>query len=293
MILSMTGFGDAQREDAGRAYHVELRCVNNRYFKASISLPNELLYLEADIERRLRQRITRGSVHVRLFVRDTSGSAAPEINAAVIAGYVQQLRQAAGGGADLHIDLAALAALPGVIASRELDERQREEIRGIVEALLDAAVERLVASRSAEGRVLTADLRRHCAMIRERLELVRGRVPLVVQEYAQRLLTRANELLATSSLQLSQEGLQREVALYADRSDISEEISRLGGHLEAFDAALGSGEPSGRRLDFVVQEMLREANTMGAKSGDPEIARCIIDIKSAIDRLKEQVQNAE
>lgn len=293
MILSMTGFGDAQREDAGRAYHVELRCVNNRYFKASISLPNELLYLEADIERRLRQRITRGSVHVRLFVRDTSGSAAPEINAAVIAGYVQQLRQAAGGGADLHIDLAALAALPGVIASRELDERQREEIRGIVEALLDAAVERLVASRSAEGRVLTADLRRHCAMIRERLELVRVRVPLVVQEYAQRLLTRVNELLATSSLQLSQEGLQREVALYADRSDISEEISRLGGHLEAFDAALGSGEPSGRRLDFVVQEMLREANTMGAKSGDPEIARCIIDIKSAIDRLKEQVQNAE
>lgn len=293
MILSMTGFGDAQREEAGHVYHIELRCVNNRYFKASISLPTELAFLEPELERLLRQRITRGSVHARVYLKDTSAAAAKEINAAAIRSYVQQLRAAGGDDPRTVIDLAALAALPGVMQPQELSIDERARMLQVIEDLANRAIEKLIESRTVEGAVLAADLRSNCGRLRGGIAAVRGRVPVVVDEYRQRLLSRVNELLATSNIQLAEEGLQREVALYADRSDISEELTRLSGHLDAFDVALAGKEPAGRRLDFVVQEMLREANTMGAKSGDAEIARQIIDMKTAIDRMKEQVQNVE
>lgn len=292
MIVSMTGYGEAQREDAAHLYHVELRSVNNRYFKAAIRLPEEFAFMEAAIEQQLRRKITRGSVTLRLFTRDLSESAAQEINLAAMRHYLTQLR-AVANDPQVHIDLATLATLPGVCQPQELSEELRERAEKLVHGLVDEAIERLVAMRAIEGRSLAADLLRNCECVTANLDAIRTRVPLVVDEYRRRLMTRVQQLIAESNVSLAESDLLKEVAIYAERSDISEEVSRLGSHLEQFEAAVSSPEPAGRKLDFITQEMLREANTIGSKAGDVEIARCTIEIKGAIDRLKEQVQNAE
>jgi uncharacterized protein (TIGR00255 family) len=293
MILSMTGFGEAQLEADGSVLHLELRSVNSRYFKATTHLPEEYAFLEPELERRLRQSITRGSLIIRMYVRSTSAEAAEEVNVAAIRQYVDQLRAAAGDDARLTIDLATLATLPGVCQPHELTEQQREQRWGLAQRLLDAALEKLVAMRSADGRLLAEDLRTHAALVAARLAEIRQRIPAVVEEYRQRLAARINELIANSNVRLAEDDLLKEVAIYAERSDISEEVSRLAGHMGHFEGCMNSGEPAGRKLEFIAQEMLREANTIGSKASDTQIARAIIDIKSAIDRIKEQVQNAE
>lgn len=294
MILSMTGFGEARLEEAGQAYHLELRSVNNRYFKAAIHLPDDFAFLETDVERLLRQRLTRGSVTLRLFVRDLSPTAAAEINLAAVQAYMQQLRALTADQAGVVIDLATLLTLPGACQPRDVSEEEQHLKFGLVRRLTQVALERLIDMRRQEGAALGRDLQNHCAAMRRCLETVRARGPDVVREYRDRLQQRICELIAGSSVRLAEEDLLKEVSIYAERSDISEELSRLAGHLEQFDRLMGqAAEPPGRKLEFVAQEMLREANTIGSKTGDATIAREIIEIKSAIDRIKEQVQNAE
>jgi len=293
MIRSMTGFGEAQLEQDGLAYHVEIRSVNHRYFKAAIHLPEALAFLETDVERRLRGNLARGSVTLRLHLRDLTASAALEINAAAIQEYVRQLRQAGLGEAGVGIDLATLATLPGVCQPRELTEDQRERSWALVEQLTRRAVEQLIVMRTTEGRALAVDLKTHGARIATHLGVIRTRAPRVIEDYRDRLAARVRELLAGSNVQLAAPDLLKEVSIYAERSDISEELSRLEAHLQQFEAAADEPEPAGRKLEFIAQEMLREANTLGAKASDAHLAREIIEIKSAIDRIKEQVQNVE
>jgi len=293
MIRSMTGFGEAELERDGRYYHLEIRSVNHRYFKADIHLPEEFGLFQTDLERLLRQQLTRGSVTVRLHLRDLTASAAAELNTAAIRQYVQQLRTVADDERHMTIDLATLATLPGVCQPRELDAAERHRAWELVKALTEQAVSRLLQMRTAEGEALAADLSRHCRRIREHLESIRGRASQVVTDYRDRLTRRIRELIADSSIRLAEEDLLREVAVYAERSDISEECSRLQVHLEQFDRLAAAPEPAGRKLEFLAQEMLREANTIGAKAADAQICRDIIEIKSAIDRLKEQIQNVE
>lgn len=293
MIHSMTGFGEARREEGAYAYHVELRSVNNRYFKAAIHLPDDFAFLESEVERLLRQRLTRGSVTLRLHVRDLSSQAALEINTAAVQAYVEHLRQVAGADPNLTIDLATLLTLPGACQPHELTETEREQKWGVLQELVAAALKRLIEMRTAEGQALAEDLERHCARMRAALVVIAERGPLVIEEYRARLQARIEQLIAGSNVKLAEEDLLKEVAIYADRSDISEELSRLAGHLDQFAVVSRGSEPPGRKLEFIAQEMLREANTMGSKTGDPTIAREIIEIKSAVDRIKEQVQNAE
>lgn len=293
MILSMTGFGEASIEQNGHAYHLEIRSVNNRYLKASVKVPDDLAFLELEIEAVLRRRITRGSVYLRLYVRDLSAAAAHDINVAAIHHYLSQLRAAMPGESNYSIDLGTLAMLPGVCQPHEMTEREREQSLRIVEQLTDTALERLLDMRRKEGQALRADLLTHCERIRANLAAIRRRGGRVVDEYRQRLLSRVNELVAGSNVKLAEEDLIREVAVYADRSDISEELSRLDSHLDQLIESLDSPEPAGRKLEFIAQELLREANTIGSKAGDTEIARATIEIKSGIDRIKEQVQNVE
>lgn len=292
MIVSMTGYGAAQREDAGHLYHVELRSVNNRYFKAAIRLSDDFAFMESAIEQQLRRKISRGSISLRLYTRDLSESAAQDINLAAVRHYLSQLRSVAGEP-NLRIDLATLATLPGVCQPQELNDDQRENAEKLVHGLVNEAIDQLVAMRAVEGRALAADLLKNCHTVKANLEAIRARTPVVVDEYRRRLMTRVQQLIAESSVALAESDLLKEVAIYAERSDICEELSRLGSHLDQFAAAVASPEPAGRKLDFITQEMLREANTIGSKAGDVEIARCTIEIKGAIDRLKEQVQNAE
>ncbi|MBK9127318.1 MAG: YicC family protein [Phycisphaerales bacterium] len=293
MLHSMTGFGEARLEEGGLAYQVELRSVNNRYFKGTVYLPEDFGFLEAEVERWLRERLTRGSVTLRATVRAMGAQAAPKINVPALRAYLGQLQAALGADQRPTIDLAALLELPGVCEPSDLSDTARAHKQAILEKLTREALDRLVTMRAAEGQTIERDLREQCRRIRAALDVIRGRCELVVAEYRDRLLSRVQQLIAGSGIQLAEQDVLKEVSIYAERSDISEELTRLDAHLEQFSAATAGDEPPGRKLEFIAQEMLREANTMGSKTGDPEISRQIVEIKSAVDRIKEQVQNAE
>jgi uncharacterized protein (TIGR00255 family) len=293
MIHSMTGFGETVLEQGGQVYHLELRSFNQRYLKTTLHLPDDFAFLESEVDRLLRQRLTRGSVTLRLHVRDVGPPTTLELNTAAVQAFVTQLRAALGDDPRVTIDLATLLTLPGVCQTRELTETEREQRWAILAKLTEAALEHLIAMRANDGQALAKDLAAYCELIERSLEVVRQRAPVVLTEYRDRLKARVEELIADSNVRLAEEDLLKEVSIYAERSDISEELSRLAGHVAQFRALLASPEPAGRKLEFIAQEMLREANTMGSKTGDPAIAREIIEIKSAVDRLKEQVANAE
>lgn len=293
MIRSMTGFGEAQFQEDGHAYHIEIRGVNHRYFKPTFHMPEEVAFLESELEQTLRQRVTRGSVIVRLDIRDLSDAAAEDINVAAIQHYLAQLKTVMAIDARYSVDLATLATLPGVCQPKAVSEHEREAVSQRVSRLMNQALDMLLTMRVAEGKGLAEDLQKQCGVIRENVEKIRGRIGTVIREYRDRLATRIQELIANSNIRLAEETLAREVAVYAERSDISEEIQRMESHLKQFNAAIASAEVVGRKLDFIAQEMLREANTMGSKSGDSEISYATIEIKQAVDRIKEQVQNVE
>ena len=291
MILSMTGFGEVLHEEDGHSYHIEIRSVNNRYFKASIRLPEEFAFLETALEQLLRQKLQRGSITMRLYLRDLSASAAQDLNLAAIERYVAQLKGIASATTGAHIDLGMLATLPGVCQPHELSEKERQHGEELVYRLAEQAVERVVEMRSTEGRALAEELRQHCDLIQTHVEAIVTYVPGMMTSYRDRLKARIEELLTNSNIQLAQDDLLKEVSIYAERSDVSEELARLTSHLQQFREGLTSSEAAGRKMDFIAQEMLREANTIGSKAGDAEVARHVIEIKGAIDRIKEQVQN--
>ena len=288
----MTGYGEVQHTDGGVGYVLELRSLNSRYFKASIKLPEHLSLFESEVEQLLRARLNRGSISYHLRVRDTSAEAAQETNVAALKNYLRQLKEAAADSG-ARIDMAALLALPGVCQPPELDEKQREHQWRIVETITGRAMDRLIQMREIEGQSLCDDMIGQCERIRQRLGSIGERAPVVLREYHQRLIQRTNELINEAKLQLQLDDVKREVALYAERCDINEEIARLNSHLDQFETICRNGREAGRKLDFLAQEMLREANTIGSKANDALIAQYIVEIKGAIDRLKEQVQNVE
>jgi uncharacterized protein (TIGR00255 family) len=194
-------------------------------------------------------------------------------------------------GVQATVDLAAVAALPGVCQPTEADEQERERLLTLVKELTDAALEGVLNMRRAEGEALREDLLACCDAMGEQLEAVAEQAPQAVLEYHERLRQRVQLLLGEAKLELEKDALAREVAIYADRSDIREEVTRMRSHLDQFRQLCGRPEPAGRKLEFLAQEMLREANTIGSKSNNATIARNIVEIKASIDRLKEQVQN--
>jgi uncharacterized protein (TIGR00255 family) len=295
MIRSMTGFGTASAEVSGAHYAVEVRSLNSKYFKALIRLPEELQGLEAVLEPILARRLTRGSVFVAARFSDSSADAAATINASALERYLQQLLAVPGlNQGQTRIDIGALLVLPGVLVNDAM-ERRLEEARQVLPRLVEEACDKVLVMRAREGRTLHGDLHRHCGAIAEELRHIATRVPVVVQLFQERLRVRMNALLAESGTAVREEDLIREVAIYAERSDIAEEVSRLQGHLEQFAEIIDADdtEPAGRTLDFLSQEMLREINTIGSKCLDVEVSRRSVAVKGAIDRIKEQAQNVE
>jgi uncharacterized protein (TIGR00255 family) len=295
MIRSMTGFGDAHAHLDGAHYAVEVRSLNNKFLKVQVRVPEELQGLEAELETAVASRLVRGSIIVTVRFGDESAAAAAEINTNALQRYVDQMRQVpAIERGEIKLDLGSLINLPGVLIS-DTGEKRLQQARQALLGLITEACDKVIAMRAREGQKLHSELRKHGDRIAEHLAVVNDRVPAVAEEYQRRLRQRMEALLAESGGQLREEDVIREVAIFAERSDIAEEVSRLEGHLEQYaeiiDAA--DGEPAGRTLGFLSQEMLREANTISAKSLDVEIARRIVEIKSAIDRIKEQSQNVE
>lgn len=291
MICSMTGYGDAELTTQGVTYAVEIRSLNNRYFKASIKLPDPLQYLEPDIERLLRERLGRGSVSYSLRMRSVTGIEAYDINVTALERYVRQLQSLAALGVSITVELGSTLSLPGVSQPPQLTEEQKADQWNLVRGLTDKVLAKTNQMRQVEGRALRDDLLAHCQVILDELEAIQLRAPEVVQEYHQRLSDRVAELMRNGKLTLEADSLAREVAIYAERSDISEEIARLSSHIQQFRELCDSNELAGRKLEFLTQEMLREANTIASKSSDVSIAHGVIDIKASIDRLKEQTAN--
>jgi uncharacterized protein (TIGR00255 family) len=297
MIRSMTGFGEASAQEGGVHYVVELRSVNNRYFKATIRLPEAIAGLDAELETHLRKMVQRGSVTMTVKMKVAGAHAASRVNDAALLVYLDHLETIHSKIADqsVQIDLTQLLALPGVLQSAEEELSLLDKARPVLLRLTEEAAGRLTAMRATEGRAIAEDLLRQSEAINVRLQTVKERAPSVVEEYHQRLRSRIDQLMARAELKVGESELIREVAVFAERADISEEVSRLTGHLEQFHQVIHApdGETAGRTLDFIAQEMLREANTIASKSNDARISRAIVEVKSAIDRIKEQVQNVE
>ncbi len=296
MIRSMTGFGDASTSVDGVHYFVEVRSLNSKYFKANIRMPEEFQGLEAELESELRKRITRGTVTLTGKSTDEGASAALEINHQALDRYVSQAREAAAvtGGA-VALDFAALLNLPGVLQPPTDDVARIERARVAFRSLLDESCKHLISMRQREGMLLLEELLGHRTYIAERLEKMRELAPRVVADYEARLRGRIDAMLKDAGVQVEAMDLIREIAGYAERTDVAEELSRLGGHIEQFSELIESRDerPIGRTLDFLAQEMLREANTIASKTPDADMSRLIVEVKGAIDRIKEQVQNVE
>jgi len=241
----------------------------------------------------MRSRIVRGSVTLSVRVKIPDDQTAYRVNAAALASYLQQIRPLeAEANPMLRIDIGSLLQLPGVCEPPPLDEVFRRSHAGMM-SLVAEALNELIQMRRAEGNRLREELLGLVESVASSLSEIAVRAPRVVISYQERLEGRINELTAAGNIQIDPEQLAREVAIFAERCDITEELARLRSHLEQFRAVTEAGDPAGRKLDFVAQEMLREANTIAAKANDEKISRFTVELKTAIDRIKEQVQNVE
>jgi len=293
MIVSMTGFGDASSEREGVHYAVEIRSLNNRYFKSTIKLPDNVSGLEPEIETILREHLGRGSITFILKMRLDSAEAAYHINTQALKSYLEQLQQVKGIDRLVQIDLASLVQLPGVCQEPRDESDEITRHGDAIRELTSKAITKLNSMRSREGKSLFDELMRHVQVIAANLEEIAKRAPMVIEDYHKRLTQRVSQLMSKAELKVNEVDLIKEVAVFAERADIAEEIQRLSHHLKAFEDACRKDDHAGRKLDFITQEMLREANTIASKANDAPIARHIVEIKGAIDRLKEQVQNVE
>lgn len=301
-VRSMTGQGHAVGEgDLGRL-SVELRTVNNRGFKCVSRLSDSLGALENQIETLTRSLIHRGTVHLSVSWRRPSGNQTPNIDTELLTAYCEQLTavQKSVGADNASIDLASLLSLPGVIVGSREARQDNEELWDFVRQTIVNAIENLNQMREVEGAHMAETLLVECQQIRERIDFIAERAPLAAGVYRNRLESKIRRVLTEHEIETQQIDLLREVQIYADRADISEEITRLGSHLKMFGAVLsgqsgasGKREPTGRKLDFVIQEMFRETNTIGSKAADAEISAQVVEIKCAIERMRELVQNLE
>jgi len=293
LIRSMTGFGSAHDVVEGVDYVVEVRSVNHRFFKAAIKLPEILAAAENEVERLLRGSIQRGSVTARVRMKLPDEQAAYRVNTKALQSYLDQLKMLeTEADPTMHIDLGAIMQLPGVCEPPDAEDICQATHDGLM-GLIGQAVDALVEMRTQEGGAIRSELMGLCDLVREGLEVVKSRAPKVVEDYRARLAVRVAELLHEGRAKIDEDVLAREVAIFAERCDVAEEVARLTGHVDQFRKAAAAPEATGRKLDFLAQEMLREANTIASKANDAEMAHQVVAMKTAIDRIKEQVANVE
>lgn len=300
VVRSMTGQGHASGQNDLGNISVEVRTVNNRGFKCSLRLSDSLASLESGIETLARSLIHRGTVHMNVSWRRSAGEHASILDTDVLRRYVQQLSQVGREATELPvtIDLSGLVTLPGVIVASRQDRRQDDALWQFVKSVVAEAIDNLNEMRWSEGARMAAILSTECQEVRRRLDQIEGLAPRSVDVYRTRLQSKIQRVLDQQELEIPSSDLLREVQIFADRVDISEEISRLNSHLVMFRATLEQDnadppEPTGRKLDFIIQEMFRETNTIGSKAADAEISTEVVEIKCGIERMRELVQNLE
>lgn len=287
----MTGFGAGQAHFGDARISVELRALNHRHTEVRVRLPNELLDQGAYLEQLARERLGRGrfDIGVRVLGSALPGARFSRERARSLYAALVELRDELAPGAE--VPFTAITAMPEVItAPNALDS---EELRRALGAAFDTAASALAAMRESEGRALLADVKRRHERCRALVSALHTRAGRLVESYRDKLRERLARLLAETHVELDTGRLEHEVALLADRADVAEELARLESHLDYFATTLGEAGPVGRKLEFVLQEIGREANTIAAKAQDATAAQLVVELKAEIERLREQVQNVE
>ncbi|MDG2206877.1 MAG: YicC family protein [Pirellulales bacterium] len=293
MLLSMTGFGEAETADDVRSVSVEVRAVNNRYLKINQRLSDWLANRESLIEKIIRQFVKRGTIHLQVRVNSSDGQATYRLNAETLNCYREQLQEFhRHHPMEGDVTLGSLLHLPGVVEEATVTGSS-EDAWALAEPAIGAALEQFNEMRRVEGQAMEKDMLQNIDTVTSAIALIENRIPQVTEDYTSRLQARIEKLLAPHETSVEPADIVREVALFAERSDISEEVVRLQSHIEQFRDTIHAEDGIGRRLEFVTQEMFRETNTIGSKANDTEISKHVIDIKAAIERIREMVQNIE
>jgi uncharacterized protein (TIGR00255 family) len=294
LLLSMTGFGDARNQNERLSVGVEVRTVNNRYLKLMIRCPDPYAALEGEVEKVVRSAVSRGTFSATIRVERVGLENQYQINREVLQSYWKQLSQVAEAmHAAVHPQFETLLALPGVISEETSSQIDPHDDWPLIRETLEAALAKLTEFRATEGESMLKDLRLNAAIISEQLVQVAELAPQVVSSFRDRLLDRVRELLETTDVDVDSSDLIREVSIFSERCDINEEITRLRSHLEQFETFLQGSNSQGRKLEFLSQEMFREVNTIGAKANNVVIAHCVVEMKSAVEKIREVLQNVE
>ena len=293
MIKSMTGYGRAEAIVGSKRIVVEIKSLNHRFLDVSLRLPGALSSLELELKKKINAKFSRGKIEVGIRMDSTVSperGAGMDLNLPLLRNYHSLLcRMKEELSLPDEINLALLSSFRDIFVSQDDDDL--EAIGKTLEVLLEEAVTMLMVMRSKEGETLVRDLRSRIALVEQVVGVIQGRVPQVLKAYQKRLLERIKELVGDMEIDAAR--LMQEVAIMAEKSDITEEIVRFRSHIDQFVEMLQGDEAVGRKIDFLIQEMGREVNTIGSKSNDAEISIGVIEIKSELARIREQVQNLE
>jgi uncharacterized protein (TIGR00255 family) len=292
----MTGFGEARTEIEGLTVGIEVRALNNRHLKLTVRGSEPYPMFEAELEKVVRRHVKRGTITLHVRVHRLTRSPDLALSIPALTAYLKQICVAceeAGVPDFAPTVLSGVLALPGVAPDSGYHGSPPEDEWPVVEKTLTAALQKLDGMRREEGRSMAAELLDLHRIAAAELEAVRALLPNISADYRKRLLERVKTALADANVAVQPDHLIREVALFADRTDVSEEVVRFSAHLDQFAELVRKGEEAGRKLEFVIQEMGREANTLGSKAGDVSVSRHVFEIKATLEKIRELVQNIE
>jgi uncharacterized protein (TIGR00255 family) len=292
MVRSMTGFGKASREFKGELISAELNSVNHRFVDIGLRMPSAWSALDAEVKQEIRRHIDRGKINITINRRrERSSGHSVQLDREVAQQYIdafRELQQMAKAVEPLSVN--TLMRLDGVFFSEESEE-DLDELRPVLMGVVAEAMKQMNEMRLSEGRALEEDLRQRVSFMRDALGAIEARLPELNRQYEERIRTRISELQAEVSV--TEERIALEVALLAEKADVTEEVVRFKTHLDHMLELLRSEEPVGRRLDFLSQEIGREVNTLGVKTRDSDVAKEVIRLKSELEKIREQLQNME
>ena len=294
MVKSMTGFGRSEYTDDKRVITVEIKSVNHRYCDISVRMPRRYSFAEEKIKSTVKETVRRGKIEVSIMVENTSDDDVNiKLNTAIARQYVDSLNELKSAlGMDDPIRLEYIASMPDVLKSVP-DVEDEEEITRLLCGAVSDAVKRHDEMRRTEGEKLSEDILMRGGMIAGLVKEIEARSPETVNEYAEKLKARITEMIG-GSIVATEERILLEAAVFADKVNVTEETVRLASHIQQLESIItNSSQPDGKKLDFLVQEMNREANTIGSKANDLEITNRVLAIKSEIEKIREQVQNIE
>ena len=290
-MKSMTGFGRASLESNGKNYIIEIKTVNNKYSDITVKSPKRLSFMEDKIRKQIANRITRGKVEVSVSFFDFSNKSKNVVlNKEIAKEYIKQLREIADeNNLSENISVVEIAKLPDILNS--IDSDNDEEIAGEALKCLNMALDSLIEMRKAEGENIKQDLLVRIERVQNLVDKIAENSKGIVEEYVSKLEKRVKEILKTDVV--DENRIAQEAVIYADKTSIEEELTRLNSHIVQFKELVNSDGPVGKKLDFMIQEMNRETNTIGSKAGSGEITKAVIDLKVELEDIREQILNIE